>query len=202
MKTKLLFLSFITLFTLSSYSQTTYTYYVDGTIQTSGTFTGTQTVQPGDIIEFVNSYLNTTQFIAQRDGVNIPGYSPTSGLNVGSVIYSYTVNQFDVNFDLKVGPSGSMFNIIHQWIDFTVDNTTNVENINDVVFSVYPNPTKDILNFKGDEIKSVRVFDMTGRLVLYNSFNTSNVKVDVSFLKNGYYNVLVNDTKSVKFIKE
>ena len=195
-------MSFITLFTLSSYSQTTYTYYVDGTLQLSGTFTGTQTVQPGDIIEFVNSYADGAQFIAQRDGVNIPGYSPTNTIGLNSVIYSYTVNQFDVNFDLKVGPSGTSFNIRHQWIDFTVDNTTNVENINDVVFSVYPNPTKDILNFKGDEIKSVRVFDMTGRLVLYNSFNTSNVKVDVSFLKNGYYNVLVNDTKSVKFIKE
>ena len=74
--------------------------------------------------------------------------------------------------------------------------------MSDVTFSVYPNPTTDFLNIStSDNIESIKVFDMNGRLVISDTYNTSDVKLDVMFLTNGYYTVLVNDVKPIKFIK-
>ena len=93
---------------------------------------------------------------------------------------------------------------INKNIHFTVVNpsTTGVEDLSDVTFSVFPNPTSDFLNVStSDNIESIKVFDMNGRLVLSDTYNTSNVKLDVMSLTNGYYTVLVNDVKPIKFIK-
>lgn len=74
--------------------------------------------------------------------------------------------------------------------------------MSDVTFSVFPNPTSDFLNISStDNIEFVKVFDMNGRLVISYTYNTTNVKVDVLNLTNGYYTVLVNDIKPIKFIK-
>jgi hypothetical protein len=74
--------------------------------------------------------------------------------------------------------------------------------VSDVTLSVYPNPTTDFLNIStSDNIESIKVFDMNGRLVISDTYNTSDVKLDVMFLTNGYYTVLVNDVKPIKFIK-
>lgn len=74
--------------------------------------------------------------------------------------------------------------------------------MSDVTLSVYPNPTTDFLNIStSDNIESIKVFDMNGRLVISDTYNTSDVKLDVMFLTNGYYTVLVNDVKPIKFIK-
>ncbi len=198
MKTlKNLLVAIVTLFTLSSYSQTTYTYYVDNT---PFGFTGTQNVQVGDVVEFVNSYASGTQFIAKRDGVGLVGYNPTNTTNMGAVIYSYTILSSDVNFDIQVGVA-SAFTAYFQRIYFTVSATTGVDEVSNTNFTVYPNPTTDFLNLKGDNIESVKVFDMSGKLVLSDTYNTSNVKLDVTSLVNGYYTVLVNDVKPIKFIK-
>jgi len=65
--------------------------------------------------------------------------------------------------------------------------------------NLYPNPTTDFVNISGtDNIETVKVFDMNGRLVLLD--NTS--KVDVSTLENGVYTVFVNDIIRTKLIKE
>ena len=102
------------------------------------------------------------------------------------------------------------------YTNFVIDYEAYVDNINtfyakdlsfarhlsDVTFTVFPNPTSDFLNVStSDNIESVKVFDMNGRLVLSNTYNTSNVKLDVMSLTNGYYTVLVNDVKPIKFIK-
>lgn len=195
MKTlKILLVALVTLFTLSSYSQTTYTYYVDNT---PFGFTGTQNVQVGDVVEFVNNYANSTQFQVNRDGNLV---TSTSGINMGVTIYSYTVQVTDVNFDIQVGVS-SAFTAFFQWIDFTVVTTTGVDEVSNTNFTVYPNPTTDFLNLKGDNIESIKVFDMSGKLVLSDTYNTTNVKLDVTSLVNGYYTILVNDVKPIKFIK-
>jgi hypothetical protein len=205
MKTlKTLFLALVTLLTVTtSFSQTTHTFYVDGTPNTPGIYTVSDTtVEVGDIVEFVNSY-STAQWNVYVDGTGVSGYNPTPSNGIGSTIYSYTFQLSDVGtMDILV-ETGTV-GLYNQYIHFTVVNptTTGIEDVSDVTFSVFPNPTSDFLNIStSDNIETVKVFDMNGRLVLSDVYNTSNVKLDVMNLTNGYYTVLVNDVKPIKFIK-
>ena len=60
-------------------------------------------------------------------------------------------------------------------------NPTKVEETNDVLLSVYPNPTNGIVYFE-EQLKNVKVFDLTGRKVFEQSLaeqsiNLSNLTV-------------------------
>ncbi len=76
-------------------------------------------------------------------------------------------------------------------------------NLQDITkhFSMYPNPSSDIVNVNA-EIKSIKVFDMTGKLVLKTTQNSYNI----SDLHNGVYftRVIMIDDKEImiKLIKE
>lgn len=202
MKTTLLF-TLLTLFSVTSMAQTTHTFYVTSTPNTPGIYTVSDTtVEVGDIVEFVNSNTNA-QWNVEVDGNLLAGYNPTPVLNVGQTIYSYTFQSSDLGtMDILV--STGMVGNYMQYVHFTVVNpsTTGVEDLSDVTFSVFPNPTSDFLNVStSDNIESIKVFDMNGRLVLSDTYNTSSVKLDVMSLTNGFYTVLVNDVKPIKFIK-
>jgi endonuclease I len=56
--------------------------------------------------------------------------------------------------------------------------------------SVYPNPTSEILWVKDDtsfSVENYSVYDISGRRILFNTFSTSEKKVDVSNLNSGVY---------------
>jgi endonuclease I len=56
--------------------------------------------------------------------------------------------------------------------------------------SVYPNPTSEILWVKDDtsfSAENYSVYDISGRRILFNTFSTSEKKVDVSNLNSGVY---------------
>ena len=68
--------------------------------------------------------------------------------------------------------------------------------------NIYPNPTTGFLNLNGhDSIESVKVFDMSGKLVFSNAYHTSDVKLDLTFLTNGFYTALINENQRIKIIK-
>lgn len=71
-------------------------------------------------------------------------------------------------------------------------------NLSSDKFAYYPNPVKDVLNFKGNEIvKSVQIFDLGGKLILnQNSNSISNINLS-SFPK-GTYVVKVKTEKQEK----
>ena len=202
MKTlKTFLLALVTLFSVTSMAQADHTFHVTQTAYQPGTYTiSDTTVEVGDVVEFVNSFSNV-MFEVKIDGVGV--YTTPGTLSMGNVIYTYTFQPSDLGtMDILV--STGMVGNYMQYVHFTVVNpsTTGVEDLSDVTFSVFPNPTSDFLNVStSDNIESVKVFDMNGRLVLSNTYNTSNVKLDVMSLTNGYYTVLVNDVKPIKFIK-
>ena len=70
--------------------------------------------------------------------------------------------------------------------------------------SVYPNPVKDILNFKTDyNILKVEIYDIAGRIVSSNSVSEN--KIDLSELKTGNYILKLYTEKGIintKIIKE
>lgn len=72
-------------------------------------------------------------------------------------------------------------------------------------FVLYPNPTANVLNIKGDfdSSESLTVFNMLGQTVLRKALTTNEESVDVSSLAKGIYNVYFNNAKvTYKFIKE
>ncbi len=71
---------------------------------------------------------------------------------------------------------------------------------------VYPNPVTDILNIESQsKVKSISVFDATGRNVLTSEINQTKFNVDLSKLTSGSYIVTVqteNGSQSAKVIKK
>jgi hypothetical protein len=69
---------------------------------------------------------------------------------------------------------------------------------NDLV--VYPTVANDVLNFSKPQ-NSVRIFDLNGRLILENNAQ-SQQEIYVNTLNRGMYIVVLDGSKSVKFIKK
>jgi hypothetical protein len=133
----------------------------------------------------------------------------TSNANRGYVAYKIKTKS-----NLVVGDSFS--NLANIYFDYnfpieTENTTTNIVNslglqendiINDIV--TYPNPIKDILNFKTEHnITKVEVYDIAGRILSSNSVSEN--KIDLSELKTGNYILKLYTEKGIintKIIKE
>ncbi|QII71098.1 T9SS type A sorting domain-containing protein [Apibacter sp. B3706] len=74
-------------------------------------------------------------------------------------------------------------------------------------FVIYPNPVKDILYIKSyseQQIKSISIFDLSGKEVLCSNIDSSN-EVNVSSLSSGAYIIKIQTSKEImkyKFIKK
>ena len=61
------------------------------------------------------------------------------------------------------------------------------------LYDVYPNPVKDILTIKGENIKQIMIFNSLGQIVRKMDCNDNTVKVNVETLQNGMYFVNIID---------
>ncbi|WP_124641715.1 T9SS-dependent choice-of-anchor J family protein [Amniculibacterium aquaticum] len=81
--------------------------------------------------------------------------------------------------------------------------STNEIDAKNISLSVYPNPTTDVLNIETkDKLKSVSVFDMSGKKM---DLKLNGTSVDVKALRSGAYMISVETNKgsqSLKFIKK
>jgi hypothetical protein len=72
-------------------------------------------------------------------------------------------------------------------------------------FVLYPNPSANLLNIKGDfdAEESVTIYNMLGQTVLTKAVFSNDQSIDITSLAKGIYNVYFNNAKvSYKFIKE
>ncbi len=125
-------------------------------------------------------------------------YSLIPGM-IAEDIYLYNV----ASTGNTASKTASYDNVMVQFSNATALSTNEVKSLKTSLFAIYPNPTSDFLNFKTDsKIKSVTVFDMTGRKV---EAEFKNDVLDVKGLQTGTYiiNVETTDGKfSERFIKE
>ncbi len=71
-----------------------------------------------------------------------------------------------------------------------------------VKIKAYPNPVIDVLNISSHfNLKSVTVYDMKGKMVLYKDLGTSTVELDLSNLLSGMYMVAVEYESSTEMLK-
>lgn len=68
--------------------------------------------------------------------------------------------------------------------------------------TIFPNPTSDYLNINGiTEDANVKIFNITGQLVMKDSIKSTNSRINVSKLSSGIYFLNINNN-AIKFIKE
>ena len=77
-----------------------------------------------------------------------------------------------------------------------------IPSISEDGFAVYPNPARDIMNVVSDsQINSLRIFDLSGRLVFSQSYNASQVTMDVSSFNYGLYIMQIATETGIKNVK-
>ena len=70
-----------------------------------------------------------------------------------------------------------------------------MEDVNETSYNVYPNPVKDILTVKAENMRQVEIYNSLGQLVKSISCNDDEVKINVNDMQNGMYfvNVINNN---------
>ncbi len=76
----------------------------------------------------------------------------------------------------------------------------------EIIFAVYPNPARDLLNItSGTEISSISIYDIRGSLLLKQSYGSVHGVADISRLAPGAYIIRIftaRGSQAVKFVKE
>ncbi|MDC0463443.1 DUF5011 domain-containing protein [Flavobacteriaceae bacterium] len=83
-----------------------------------------------------------------------------------------------------------------------VEEPLSVTDIERIKLNIFPNPTSNFWQIKSSKIiKSIDIFDITGRRIIYQKTDSMNVRIDASSLPDGFYLILINKIKSVRLIK-
>jgi Secretion system C-terminal sorting domain len=145
-------------------------------------------------VEFIFENINLPFDDANNDGYVVFKIKTKPTLVIGNTISNSANIYFDYNFP-----------IVTNNYTTTIQNTLGLQE-NDFInnISVYPNPVKDILNFKTEHnISKVEVYDIAGRILSSNSVSEN--KIDLSELKTGNYILKLYTEKgimNIKIIKE
>ncbi len=139
--------------------------------------------------------IDTNGFLYNVVGNGIAGFSSDGGIDDTTRIYWPEGIAFDACGNLYFNDLMN-FRIRKVTFDSTCTlatlKTTNIAESKDI--NLYPNPTSHILSISYSEaINSVVVYDMVGKIVIDNKYNSINsVDIDVRRLKRGVYVVRVN----------
>lgn len=185
-------LSILFLFSFSAFSQTTHSFTT-----TAGNFFVEEsvTVQPGDIIELSVDVYTAYGVRTSHDGVNFTTIQ--GGTYYPGVIFDTLIGQGNSNFYLRVENQSGIDMLT---INITIDNTASISAVEEIEFNVYPNPFVDYVNIDG-YVEKVSVFDLNGKLIFSDTPNSTNTKIDLSYLNSGTYILIINDRKSIKIQK-
>jgi len=145
-------------------------------------------------VEFIFQNINLPFDDANNDGYVSFKIKTKPNLVVGNTFSNSANIYFDYNFP-----------IVTNNYTTTVQNTLGLQE-NDFInkISVYPNPVKNIINFKTEHnISKVEVYDIAGRILSSNSVSEN--KIDLSNFKTGNYILKLYTEKGItntKIIKE
>lgn len=145
-------------------------------------------------VEFIFQNINLPFDDANNDGYVSFKIKTKPNLVIGNTFSNSANIYFDYNFP-----------IVTNNYTTTVQNTLGLQE-NEIInnISIYPNPVKNILNFKTeDTISKVEVYDIAGRILSSNSVREN--KIDLGELKTGNYILKLYTEKGImttKIIKE
>jgi hypothetical protein len=131
-----------------------------------------------------------------------PSVTPVLEDDTNQQLFSIVVEDFDYDGYNDIAYTGYFSTSGVSWYE----NETDLLGLNDNEFTsinIFPNPTKDILNFEGFNTSSIEVsiYDILGKRIMEKSISNGN-SIDVSELANGVYTIKINNEMTSKFIKE
>ncbi len=143
----------------------------------------------------VYQYAYATTSTPPAEGSFYPGTSvELSGLSEQTTYYFFT--------RALCGPVWSDWTIS----PFTTEAVTGSDGFSIAGFKAYPNPVKDIININAtDKITSIKIYNITGQLVLNKETDTENAEVNLNALAAGPYILHAfseSGSKQLKLIKE
>ena len=169
------------------------------------------TVTLGDAVKFTSTSVNANTYTWNFfEGDIIYEQNPVHYYNT----LGFNSKKFDVKLTVT-SPSGcidslSQIGIITVTNIVTDDNSkiiTGIESNNIVTFSYYPNPVKEKLYLSSNYIiKTVKVFNISGKLIETLTFDSETVTIDFNLLKSDIYILEINgqqvSKKNIKIIKQ
>jgi hypothetical protein len=170
---------------------------ISSLVPLSGSHPYTTKVSETNKLEFIFQNIQLPFAIGMNQGYVAFKIKTKSSLVLGNT-FSNTANiYFDYNAPIVTNTATTSIQAL---------NVQNFEFLNYI--SIYPNPTKNLLNIKTKseiEITSIGIYDVLGQVVLVVSNAESTKTIDVSDLQLGTYFIKVQSNKgisSTKFIKE
>ena len=161
------------------------------------------TVTIGDAIKFNNTSVNATSYSWNFfEGDIITEYSPVHYYNTLGV----NSKKFSVQLTVK-SPGGCSDSVLKNEIITVVNDVTGIEKNKEVTFSYYPNPVSEKLSLTSNErIKTVKIFNISGKMIKSLIFDSEAVTIDFSSLKSDIYILEINgfrdSKKNIKIIKK
>ncbi|HUX94383.1 MAG TPA: T9SS type A sorting domain-containing protein [Bacteroidales bacterium] len=161
------------------------------------------TVTLGDPIKFTSTSVNASGYtwnFFEGDIINEPN----------PVHYYNTLGENSKKFGVKLivsSPGGCVDSLFLDEIITVVNDVTGIEKNKEVTLSYYPNPVNEKLYLIGSvRIKTVKVFNISGKMIESLTFDSEKVTIDFSELRSDIYileiNGLKDSKKSIKIIKK
>ena len=114
-----------------------------------------------------------------------------SNLIQGDLVNKKANIYFDYNFPIETNDAETVFQAL---------NNPSFEQ--DYSIKMYPNPSKGIVNIKGNfNIKTIEIFDIQGRLLQTNLINEQTTTLDISNKSKGVYFIKFTSDKGIKVEK-
>ncbi|HLT64750.1 MAG TPA: T9SS type A sorting domain-containing protein, partial [Flavobacterium sp.] len=147
---------------------------------------------PATVADIVMNENNIIWYNSYEDALdNIQPLSPTTALHQNTILYGVIVNANGC----RSLPTAVSINVYLNTPELDLD-----------ALRIYPNPVNDWLNISYKEnVKSVIIYDLTGRLIYRKDINSPEIKIDMSgFAKTTYLLKVSTNTESstIKIIKK
>ena len=137
-----------------------------------------------DYLSIYDGENTSAPLIGTYCGINSPGFITGENNASGAITFKF-------HSDANSGGHGWIANIacdIHQ----------NIDEINEDLFSIYPNPAKDFIIIESNNMRliEVNIFDISSKLVYSSSFK-SRIKIDLLDLEKGIYIVKMKSENTI-----
>ena len=136
------------------------------------------------------------QYTSSSSGLVInsaTGEIDLSTSQIGDYVITYSIGP------IKSGDTNRYYNTIFN-IELT-DSTLSNSNLETFPFSIYPNPTNNIINFKSSkQISEIKVYNTLGKLVKSFDIKTNEGSIDLSQFSTGMYMTVFYDENQQKAI--